>query len=156
MEWLMEVLQLPYVRLDGSTGEGASPRRGALLPAPCLWPLRGSLSPSACTMFVSRWLRAVPHTPTFSSTAVDARLATVDRFNHNDDVFAFLLSTRAGGQGLNLTGADTVILHGAGAGQDRRAGEALFGRLQPTATAHCAAVHLRSLPWVLTLCRCGL
>jgi len=26
-------------------------------------------------------------------------------------VFAFLLSTRAGGQGLNLTGADTVVLH---------------------------------------------
>ena len=48
---------------------------------------------------------------------MDERLATVDRFNHNDDVFAFLLSTRAGGQGLNLTGADTVILHGgAGAG----------------------------------------
>jgi hypothetical protein len=43
---------------------------------------------------------------------VDERLSTVDRFNHNDDVFAFLLSTRAGGQGLNLTGADTVILHG--------------------------------------------
>lgn len=62
MEWLMEVSQYPYVRLDGST-------------------------------------------------AVDERLATVDRFNHNDDVFAFLLSTRAGGQGLNLTGADTVILH---------------------------------------------
>ncbi|WP_353959848.1 C-terminal helicase domain-containing protein, partial [Klebsiella pneumoniae] len=38
-------------------------------------------------------------------------ITTVDRFNHNDDVFAFLLSTRAGGQGLNLTGADTVILH---------------------------------------------
>ncbi|KAI3428839.1 hypothetical protein D9Q98_007656 [Chlorella vulgaris] len=62
MEWLMEVMQFRYVRLDGST-------------------------------------------------AVDERLSTVDRFNHNDDVFAFLLSTRAGGQGLNLTGADTVILH---------------------------------------------
>ncbi|KAG7672532.1 hypothetical protein KSW81_001494 [Nannochloris sp. 'desiccata'] len=62
IEWLMDELRLPYVRLDGST-------------------------------------------------AVDERLATVDRFNHSDDVFAFLLSTRAGGQGLNLTGADTVILH---------------------------------------------
>lgn len=62
IEWLMEDLMLPYVRLDGST-------------------------------------------------AVDERLATVDRFNNSDDVFAFLLSTRAGGQGLNLTGADTVILH---------------------------------------------
>lgn len=34
------------------------------------------------------------------------------RFNNKSNgVFAFLLSTRAGGQGLNLTGADTVILH---------------------------------------------
>lgn len=34
------------------------------------------------------------------------------RFNNPDKgVFAFLLSTRAGGQGLNLTGADSVILH---------------------------------------------
>ena len=34
------------------------------------------------------------------------------RFNSpGAGVFAFLLSTRAGGQGLNLTGADTVILH---------------------------------------------
>lgn len=63
VEWLMEALRLPYVRLDGST-------------------------------------------------AVDERLATVDRFNtSHEDVFAFLLSTRAGGQGLNLTGADTVIIH---------------------------------------------
>jgi len=58
---------------------------------------------------------------------VDARLATVDRFNHNDDVFAFLLSTRAGGQGLNLTGADTVILHGAPAGQGGGAGQGRAG-----------------------------
>lgn len=62
MEWLMDELQLPYVRMDGST-------------------------------------------------AVEERLATVDKFNGSTDVFAFLLSTRAGGQGLNLVGADTVILH---------------------------------------------
>ena len=31
--------------------------------------------------------------------------------NPSSGVFAFLLSTRAGGQGLNLTRADTVILH---------------------------------------------
>ncbi|MEW5304870.1 MAG: hypothetical protein WDW36_007450 [Sanguina aurantia] len=46
------------------------------------------------------------------STAVDIRLALVDRFNDPaSDLFIFLLSTRAGGQGLNLVGADTVILH---------------------------------------------
>lgn len=58
--------------------------------------------------------------------AVDERLATVDRFNHNDDVFAFLLSTRAGGQGLNLTGADTVILHGGRGGGRGVGGAALL------------------------------
>jgi len=36
----------------------------------------------------------------------------VDRYNaENSDIFAFLLTSRAGGVGLNLTGADSVILH---------------------------------------------
>lgn len=35
----------------------------------------------------------------------------VDTFNTDTSIFACLLSTRAGGQGLNLTGADTVIIH---------------------------------------------
>lgn len=39
-------------------------------------------------------------------------MCTACRFNDpSKGIFAFLLSTRAGGQGLNLTGADTVILH---------------------------------------------
>ncbi len=43
---------------------------------------------------------------------VEDRLTIVDKFNDPDKgVFVFLLSTRAGGQGLNLTGADTVVLH---------------------------------------------
>ena len=46
------------------------------------------------------------------STKVEDRLTIVDRFNDpNSGVFAFLLSTRAGGQGLNLVGADVVVLH---------------------------------------------
>lgn len=46
------------------------------------------------------------------STAGQDRQALCDRFNApGSDVFAFLLTTRAGGVGLNLTGADTVILH---------------------------------------------
>ena len=37
---------------------------------------------------------------------------TWHRFNDPDGgAFAMLLSTRAGGQGLNLTGADTLILY---------------------------------------------
>lgn len=34
----------------------------------------------------------------------------IDRFNNNDDAFIFLLSTRAGGVGINLTAADTCII----------------------------------------------
>lgn len=39
----------------------------------------------------------------------DLRQQKIDRFN-SGKVFAFLLSTKAGGLGLNLTGADTVII----------------------------------------------
>lgn len=37
------------------------------------------------------------------------RAALCERFNEDDSVKAFLISLRAGGTGLNLTGADTVI-----------------------------------------------
>ncbi|HET8937114.1 MAG TPA: SNF2-related protein [Polyangiales bacterium] len=37
------------------------------------------------------------------------RMARVDHFNNDDSVSAFLISLKAGGTGLNLTGADTVI-----------------------------------------------
>ena len=39
------------------------------------------------------------------------RQAAMKKFNTEPDVFAFLLSTRAGGLGINLTAADTVIIY---------------------------------------------
>ena len=46
------------------------------------------------------------------ATATEERQQICDAYNATDSsAFAFLLSTRAGGQGLNLTSADTVIIH---------------------------------------------
>ena len=39
----------------------------------------------------------------------EERYLAINNFNKNEDTFVFLLSTRAGGVGLNLTAADTVI-----------------------------------------------
>ncbi|KAF6152944.1 hypothetical protein GIB67_039651 [Kingdonia uniflora] len=45
-----------------------------------------------------------------SSTIIDRRDMVRD-FQHRNDIFVFLLSTRAGGLGINLTAADTVIFY---------------------------------------------
>lgn len=45
------------------------------------------------------------------ATKAERRQALVDRFNRDPRVFAMLLSTRSGGVGLNLTGADTVLFY---------------------------------------------
>ncbi len=43
------------------------------------------------------------------STKVDERIRLVDEFNSNPKIRVFLISLKAGGTGLNLTGADMVI-----------------------------------------------
>ena len=45
------------------------------------------------------------------STAQTKRGQLVDQFNNDSSIAFFLISTRAGGIGLNLTGADTVIFY---------------------------------------------
>ena len=44
-------------------------------------------------------------------TPLEDRRRQMDEFNSDPDVFIFMLSTRAGGLGINLTGADTVIIY---------------------------------------------
>lgn len=43
------------------------------------------------------------------ATKVEERMKLVDEFNQNPEVKIFLISLKAGGTGLNLTGADMVI-----------------------------------------------
>ncbi len=43
------------------------------------------------------------------STKVDERIELVDKFNTSEEVKVFLISLKAGGTGLNLTGADVVM-----------------------------------------------
>jgi hypothetical protein len=44
-------------------------------------------------------------------TKVEARQELLDQFTRSPHVGVFLLSTKAGGLGLNLTAADTVVIH---------------------------------------------
>ena len=43
------------------------------------------------------------------STKVEGRMELVDEFNKNEEIKVFLIPLKAGGTGLNLTGADMVI-----------------------------------------------
>jgi ATP-dependent DNA helicase len=44
-------------------------------------------------------------------TSIESRLERIKAFNTDPDTFIFLISTRAGGLGINLTAADTVIIY---------------------------------------------
>ncbi|KAI9096538.1 SNF2 family N-terminal domain-containing protein [Phlyctochytrium arcticum] len=45
------------------------------------------------------------------STKVEQRQILMERFNNDKRILVFILSTRSGGLGMNLTGADTVIFY---------------------------------------------
>jgi hypothetical protein len=45
------------------------------------------------------------------ATKIEQRQYLMERFNTDPKIFAFILSTRSGGLGVNLTGADTVIFY---------------------------------------------
>ncbi len=45
------------------------------------------------------------------ATKIEQRQILTERFNRDDRILAFILSSRSGGIGINLTGADTVIFY---------------------------------------------
>jgi hypothetical protein len=45
------------------------------------------------------------------TTTIEQRQVLMERFNSDKRIFCFILSTRSGGIGVNLTGADTVIFY---------------------------------------------
>ncbi|KAK4693600.1 helicase SRCAP/SWR1, partial [Lecanoromycetidae sp. Uapishka_2] len=45
------------------------------------------------------------------ATKIEQRQVLTDRFNNDNRILAFILSSRSGGIGINLTGADTVIFY---------------------------------------------
>ena len=45
------------------------------------------------------------------ATHVEKRQSLTERFNRDPKIFSFILSTRSGGLGINLVGADTVIFY---------------------------------------------
>ncbi|TRM69915.1 SNF2 family N-terminal domain-containing protein [Schizophyllum amplum] len=55
-------------------------------------------------------LKKIAYRMLTGSTRVDERQDMVDEFNESDDITVFLLSTKAGGMGINLTSASVVIL----------------------------------------------
>ena len=54
-------------------------------------------------------LRNIKYFKLTGSTKVNERIELVEEFNKNPDIKIFLISLKAGGTGLNLTGADMVI-----------------------------------------------
>ena len=53
--------------------------------------------------------RNIKYFKLIGSTKVDERIEMVEKFNNDKEIKVFLISLKAGGTGLNLTGADIVM-----------------------------------------------
>ncbi|TQD87248.1 hypothetical protein C1H46_027210 [Malus baccata] len=90
---------------------GVSDKKGLL---PDKYALLSSKSQWTSMLDVLEWtldVIGVTYRRLDGSTQVTERQTIVDTFNNDTSIFACLLSTRAGGQGLDLVGADTVVIH---------------------------------------------
>lgn len=54
--------------------------------------------------------RSYKYTRLDGTMKIQSRVDAMNTFNKDQDCFIMIISTRAGGLGLNLTSADTVIL----------------------------------------------
>lgn len=59
--------------------------------------------------YIAEWLNTESINYEYLDGSTKNRLERVNKFNTNDNIPIFLISLKAGGTGLNLTGADTVI-----------------------------------------------
>lgn len=61
---------------------------------------------------IQRWMTSMEYTHLRldGTTPVKRRLALIDEFNSNPGLFAMVLTTRVGGVGLNIIGADRVVI----------------------------------------------
>ena len=66
-----------------------------------------SLSPAPFQSFLN--LHGYTYVRLDGATKPEQRQALMQRFNADARLFVFILSTRSGGVGMNLTGADTVM-----------------------------------------------
>lgn len=55
--------------------------------------------------------REYKHMVMDGSTPIISRQTMIEEFNNNDEIFLFLLTTRVGGVGINLTGANRIIIY---------------------------------------------
>ena len=44
-------------------------------------------------------------------TDISMRQNLIDKFNNDESIFIFLLTTRVGGVGINLTGANRILIY---------------------------------------------
>ena len=79
------------------------------------------------------------------TTQVAERNRLIDEYNADEQITCFLLTTRAGGLGINLTAADTVIIHDCdfNPAADRQAMDRChrIGQTRPVRVIKLAAAH---------------